>query len=104
MQNARVLDLTDLAYDAASPFERLETWLKATGKLLPATVIFHDRLIASFATVDELGRGVQVYIDALDVLVEDWDAAGRAVRLVKSLLKDLRGFKGSFVPPAMRVC
>ncbi|KAJ9094809.1 hypothetical protein QFC20_006823 [Naganishia adeliensis] len=72
-QNARILDLTDLAYDAASPFERLETWLRTT--------------------VDELGRGVQVYIDALDVLVEDWDAAGRAVRLVKSLLKDLRGLK-----------
>lgn len=32
-QNARILDLTDLAYDAASPFERLETWLRTTGKL-----------------------------------------------------------------------
>lgn len=47
---------------------------------------------------------MQVYIDALDVLVEDWDAAGRAVRLVKSLLKDLRGLKGSALPPSTNAC
>ncbi|KAI5450191.1 hypothetical protein NCC49_003340 [Naganishia albida] len=72
-QNARILDLTDLTYDSTSPFQRLETWLTTT--------------------VDQLGRGVQVYIDALDVLAEDWDATGRAVKLVKTLLKTLRGLK-----------
>jgi hypothetical protein len=93
-QNARILDLTDSAYDSASPFERLETWLMSTGK--QCSQLSSPIVADAFVLVDELGRGVQVYIDALDVLVEDWDAAGRAVRLVKNLLKSLRGLKGAF--------
>lgn len=94
-QNARILDLTDLTYDSTSPFQRLETWLTTTGKHRASTLCVRVGLIV-FVVVDQLGRGVQVYIDALDVLAEDWDATGRAVKLVKTLLKTLRGLKGLF--------
>ncbi|GHJ89463.1 hypothetical protein NliqN6_5865 [Naganishia liquefaciens] len=73
--NVRILDLTDDAerYFTDSPrdtFSHLETWLRDT--------------------VDELGRGVQVYIDALDVLVEDYASFSRGVKVVKMVLQLLR--------------
>lgn len=72
--NVRVFDCSE-PYDGTA-IARLEDWLTRT--------------------VEELGRGVQVYLDGLDVLLEDWDAAARGVRMVKGVLERLRGLKGMF--------
>lgn len=50
-----------------------------------------------FWAVEEQGRGVQVFIDALDVLVEDYAAPARGVRIIKTLLQRLRGLKGAYL-------
>lgn len=46
--------------------------------------------------VDQLGRGVQVYIDALDVLVEDYASPSRGIKIIKTVLQSLRAQKGTF--------
>lgn len=51
--------------------------------------------ITSILTVEALGRGAQVYIDALDVLAEDYGTMQGAVGLVKSILKALSDLKGN---------
>jgi hypothetical protein len=42
-----------------------------------------------------------VFIDALDVLVEDYAAPTRGVRIIKTLLQRLRGLKGVYLSPVL---
>lgn len=44
----------------------------------------------------ELGRGVQVYIDDVDVLAEDYGSSSAVVKMVKDIIRDLSGLKGQF--------
>ena len=43
---------------------------------------------------ERAGRGVQVYIDAIDILAEDYGNVSGAVKLVKDVLKCVSGLKG----------
>jgi hypothetical protein len=43
---------------------------------------------------ERAGRGVQVFIDAIDILAEDYGTASGAIKLVKDVVKCLSGLKG----------
>ena len=43
---------------------------------------------------ERAGRGVQVYIDAIDLLAEDYGTVSGAIKLVKDVVKRLSGLKG----------
>ncbi|KAJ9095302.1 hypothetical protein QFC21_005668 [Naganishia friedmannii] len=80
--NVKVLDLTDDAETfyaeeehGRGTLERVETWIKET--------------------IDILGRGVQVYIDGLDILAEDYDSSSGALKVVKKTLQIIRGLKAT---------
>ncbi|KAJ9119305.1 hypothetical protein QFC24_005776 [Naganishia onofrii] len=78
--NVRVLDLTDdveVFYaddtDGKGSLGRVQTWIEES--------------------INSLGRGVQVYIDGLDILAEDYDSSSVALKIVKKTLQLIRGLK-----------
>jgi hypothetical protein len=82
-QNARVqsLDLTEHVpgYNHTSTIQDMEgirTWI--------------------ISACERAGRGVQVYIDAIDLLAEDYGTLSGAVKLVKDVIKFVSGLKGPY--------
>jgi hypothetical protein len=43
---------------------------------------------------ERAGRGVQVYLDAVDILAEDYGTTSGAIKLVKDVVKTVSGLKG----------
>lgn len=78
----RVLDLTNTIpgfpsssqIKAISTIEDIKSWILASCK--------------------ELGRSVQVYIDDIDTLAEDYGSVSAIAKMVKDVVKTLAGLKG----------